>query len=261
MPETVRWTRDGGESGASRTLALLPSLGTSHRLWDGVVARLRRADPTLAVLRLDVPGHGAAPPASGFTIESLARDALDGLQGTPGPVVLAGVSMGGAIALEMARLDPTLVAGFAMFTSAVRFGTARGWADLAKAVRTGGTVSLIPDSRPGWFDETTESAPAEAIALLRSLRDVDDAGYLACCDALAAYDARGTLADIAVPALIVAATADAATPAGPMAEIAAQLPHAQYREMPGAHLAVAQYPDAAAALLQQFLLETERPAP
>ena len=263
MPQALRWSRYSDQPPAELTLALLPSLGTSARLWDGVVSRLHAAGLPVQVLRANLPGHGGAPSLSGFTIEDLAHEAVAALHhiGVSRPVAIAGVSMGGAIALEMARVAPNVIGGFAMFNSAVRFGSAAGWAELSAAVRAGGTESLAAGSRAGWFDERTEQAPTAALALLSSLHEIDDDGYLACCAALASYDARGTLGQIAVPGLIVGGSNDHATPAAPMRDIAAALPVAEYQEMPGAHLAVAQHPAIAANLLRAFLSNIERPLP
>src|SRR5215207_6526608 len=88
---------------ATELLVLLPSLGTTTALWNGVVAELRRTAPALRVLRVDLPGHGASPAAESFTIGDLAEATLrlvDEVGG--GRFHVAGVSLGGTIALELA---------------------------------------------------------------------------------------------------------------------------------------------------------------
>ncbi|HXR45760.1 MAG TPA: 3-oxoadipate enol-lactonase, partial [Pseudolysinimonas sp.] len=47
----------------SGLIVLLPSLGTTTALWDGVVERLASLVPSLRMLRVDLPGHGASPAA------------------------------------------------------------------------------------------------------------------------------------------------------------------------------------------------------
>ena len=55
-------------------------------------------------------------------------------------------------------------------------------------------------------------ARARAAALLHALRDADDEGYVAVCGALAEFDVRDRLGEIAAPVLAVAGAEDVATP-------------------------------------------------
>src|SRR6185436_19638580 len=87
-------------------LVLLPSLGTTTALWDGVVTLLR-ADPATAalrILRVDLPGHGASPVAhEPFTVADLAASVVRVVdEAGGGSFQVAGVSLGGAVALELA---------------------------------------------------------------------------------------------------------------------------------------------------------------
>ena len=62
---------------ATELLVLLPSLGTTTELWDGVVAALRPTLPAVRILRVDLPGHGASPAGRDpFTISELAEGVL-----------------------------------------------------------------------------------------------------------------------------------------------------------------------------------------
>ena len=80
VPRLLGSFAPGTAAGAANPLlVLLPSLGTATTLWDGVVAALR-ADPRTAglrILRVDLPGHGASPPAPGpVSIPELAEAVL-----------------------------------------------------------------------------------------------------------------------------------------------------------------------------------------
>jgi len=97
---------------APRLLVLLPSLGTTTELWDGVVARLSGSADAPRILRVDLPGHGASPATrEPFTVTELAAagPALGGQVGR-GAFDLAGDSPGRAQASRVfvLRRDPCL---------------------------------------------------------------------------------------------------------------------------------------------------------
>src|SRR5690349_10534454 len=91
----------GGDADRSVALLLVHSLGTSHRIYDGVVEALGWRGP---VLRYDLRGHGLSEVGEQpFGLVALARDAsqlLDacGVQS----VVVCGVSVGGLVAQQLA---------------------------------------------------------------------------------------------------------------------------------------------------------------
>ncbi|MEP6843839.1 MAG: alpha/beta fold hydrolase, partial [Pseudolysinimonas sp.] len=169
------------QAGATELLVLLPSLGTSSAMWDGVVSRLRPTHQNLRVLSVDLPGHGVSPVARHpFSISELAAAVLqlvDDVGG--GSFWVAGVSLGGVIALELALQAPQRVRGFAMFSSGSSIGTAEGWAARVEQVRRSGTASLVTASAERWFAEGfLANDPHQAgAAQLSKLVDVDDESY------------------------------------------------------------------------------------
>jgi pimeloyl-ACP methyl ester carboxylesterase len=89
-------------AGAGPPLVLLHGTGSRRGVWDPVIAAVSRQRRTLA---LDLPGFGASPPGDfepsvDAYVERLARWFAE--QGLERPHV-AGNSMGGGIALELAR--------------------------------------------------------------------------------------------------------------------------------------------------------------
>ena len=85
-----------------------------HRIWDDVVPALR--DAGARVIRPDLRGHGRSTmPGSGYHVSHHAGDLLAVLD-TAGvaSAVVAGFSLGGAIAMEMALESPRRVAGLAL---------------------------------------------------------------------------------------------------------------------------------------------------
>lgn len=253
------------EAVAPSLLVLLPSLGTTTELWDGVAGRLASTADAPRILRVDLPGHGASPAArEQFTIGELAEAVLrlvDDVGG--GAFHVAGDSLGGAVALELAIVAPGRVRSLGMFCSGAAIGTPDGWADRAAQVRASGTASVVAGSAqrwfaPGYLDEHPDGPGGHA---LKTLIDVDDESYALCCEALAAFDRRDALDAVRAPALIVAGSHDQVTTPALMAELAAGLPDARFVELAHAgHLVPLEDPAETAALLSALHARVETAA-
>ncbi|WP_345763284.1 bifunctional 3-oxoadipate enol-lactonase/4-carboxymuconolactone decarboxylase PcaDC [Leifsonia sp. McL0608] len=243
----------------SRLLVLLPSLGTTSELWDGVVTRLAASPDAPRILRVDLPGHGASPVARDpFTVAELAVAVLDLVDEVGGGAFqVAGDSLGGTVALELAITAPERVVGFGMFCSGSRIGTAESWDERAAQVRASGTASVVAGSAQRWFAPGYLDAHPDGPGprALSTLLDVDDESYSLCCEALGAFDRTAALDGVQVPALIVAGGHDPVCTASAMHELAASLPHARFVELPDAsHLVPLEDPDATVALIADHLL-------
>jgi 3-oxoadipate enol-lactonase/4-carboxymuconolactone decarboxylase len=231
-------------------LLLGPSLGTSYALWDEVAPEL---SITHRVIRWDLPGHGGSPAGligPGATVADLAAlvlalaDSL-GLE----RFAYAGVSLGGAVGLHLALHHRERVSSLALICSSAHFNGAGPWRERAALVRREGLDSLADHADSRWF-----SGGFTVPELVADHRRADPAAYAACCDALAAFDLRGRLAEIAVPTLLVAGREDPATPPAHLREIADAVPGAALVEIPGAsHLAPAQCPRAVLTALRAHL--------
>ncbi len=251
---------------APRLLVLLPSLGTTTRLWDGVVARLASGPDAPRILRVDLPGHGASPVArEPFSIADLAASVLalvDEVGG--GAFDVAGDSLGGAVALELVLAAPERVRSLALFCSGAAIGTPEGWADRAAQVRASGTASVVAGSArrwfaPGYLDAHPDGPGGHA---LKTLIDIDDESYALCCEALAGFDRRGAVAAVSAPALVVAGAHDQVTTPALMAELAGDLPDARFVELAhAAHLVPLEDPVETAALLSALLRRAHDASP
>jgi pimeloyl-ACP methyl ester carboxylesterase len=101
---------------AETSFVLLHGLGGSHLSWVQAAPGLAGLGPVLA---LDMPGFGRSPRA-GRPTRLMDQQRLLGAfldAETEGPVVLAGNSMGGVVALLRAALDPERVAGVILTSS------------------------------------------------------------------------------------------------------------------------------------------------
>ena len=98
----------------NRSLVLIPGLLCDDAVWAGVIAALPAGTQTW------VPDHGLH-----HSLPAMAQAALQG--SAPGPLWIAGHSMGGRVALEMYRQAPERVAGLALLDT--------GWLPLAAGER------------------------------------------------------------------------------------------------------------------------------
>ena len=95
--------------------------------------------------------------------------------------------------------------------------------------------------------------------LLHTLSDADDEGYAACCEALAAFDARDRLGSVDLPTLVMYGSHDQATPRDASEAIAAAVPGARLVGVEdAAHLAPAEKPVEVATELVTFFEGSSR---
>ncbi|MDH2443185.1 alpha/beta fold hydrolase [Amnibacterium sp. CER49] len=214
-------------------LVLGPGLGTTSDTWAAVAARLMGA---FRVLRIDLPGHGSSHAATApFTVADLAGavlDLVDSLGG--GRFTYAGVSLGGAIGLELAcgagadRLD-----GLVVLCSNARIGEPDGWTARAAQVRTQGTASMVAGSAERWFAPGFLAREPDAGGrALNQLLDVDDESYARCCEALAAFDRSPDVGGIAVPTVVAPGDSDPVVTVEAARALAAAIPGAELVVLP-----------------------------
>ncbi|MFH8251157.1 alpha/beta fold hydrolase [Microbacterium sp. B2969] len=239
-------------------LVLGASLGTSSVLWEDALPALA-AQYRVAVV--DMPGHGAsAPVTEPFTIGEIA-DAVARAVAELGEehVLYAGVSLGGAVGLELLLRHPGLVSAAAIIASGATLGEPQGWIDRAAQVRAMSTSTLIIGSAQRWFAPgSIERNPVITGRLLHVLQDTDDESYAKCCEALAAYDVRDRLGEIAVPVLALWGDHDEVTPESSLRLIAEGVQDGRAVGLPGAsHLPPADDAAGVATLLNDFFAEED----
>jgi 3-oxoadipate enol-lactonase len=218
--------------------------------------QLRHFGTDRRVIVPDLRGYGASGGAvSGWAAfaDDLAA-LLDGLR-VPRAVV-AGLSMGGQIALELWARHPTRVAGLLLADT-----TAAGETAESRAARLGQARRLLQEGMDPYAVEmlylmVAPDAPA-AVArhVLAMMRSADPAGAAAAQRARADRpDRRADLAAVAVPTVVVAGSEDAFTPVADARLIADRVPGAELVIVDGAaHMPNLERPDAFNAALQRLL--------
>lgn len=237
-----------------------PSLGTSGTaLWSSTAALL----DGYTVIAWDLPGHGNSPAAAeGFSLAELAaavRGLVDsavsaGDVSADQALYYAGVSLGGAVGLQLGLDFPEAFRKLAILCSGAKIGDAESWEARAETVRGQGTPAVLIGSAQRWFAEGfIERDKDTSAALLHSLQDADRFSYAYCCQALAGFDVRERLDGISVPVLAVAGAEDVVTPASFAELIAAGVPNGRSAVVPdAAHLVPAEQPAETAKLLSSF---------
>jgi 3-oxoadipate enol-lactonase len=235
-------------------LVLGSSLGTTGEIWQPQLPALAER---FRVVRYDHRGHGGSPaPAGPYRIDQLGGDVLALLDRLEiARAHLAGLSLGGLVALWLAAHAPQRVDRLALVCTATRFATAEVWAERAAAVRAGGTAAIADAAISRWFTPGFAADHAGVVAWARrQLTGTPAEGYAACCDALRDADLTASLPAISAPTLVIAGGADPAAPPEAAHRIAAGVPGARVEVVPdAAHLATVERADTVTRLLVEFL--------
>ncbi len=234
-------------------LILLPGLASDHVMWQAQLAALPRA----------WRAHVTDVHARCDTIEAMARTLLDE---HPGTLVLCGASMGGIVAMEVARQAPQRIRGLALLGT-----SARPESDEIRALREA-AITLFAQGR------TAEVLRANVPFAFHSSRSTDKTlvqDYMAIsmhragADQLirqnraimARPDARRYLPDLRCPVLMVCGDADQLTPVECAQEIVDLVPHARLEILPQCgHMLTMEQPERVNALLRDWLAALPPPA-
>ena len=251
--EDVRlyWKLDGAPD--LPVLILLNSIGTDMALWETSVPHLL---PAFRLLRIDTRGHGASDAPDGdYSLAMLADDVIAvmdaaGVQ----TAAIAGVSLGGMIAMELALTYPTRVTALALVCTSATMD-AGAWRDRIELVRAKGTAAITDMAMARFLSPrfvATHGGAAESVR--QGLTAMADAGYAGCGAAIRDMALINRLPAIAMPTLVVAGDRDISTPfAGHGERIVAALPDARVVHLDAAHLAPIETPAALAATFRDFL--------
>lgn len=217
------------EAGNGSPLVLIHGLGGSRADWPLQMPLFAKYYRTIAV---DLRGHGQSPkPPGPYRMSTFAADlALLLLRLAARPAHLVGLSLGGAVALELAIDYPELVRSLVLVNTAPRFVTA-SWRQRALGLRRFANVYLrgmdqIAEQVGERLFPLLDQAPLRAEAISR-LATNDLAAYRASLWAVARFDITFLLDLIICRALVVAGDRDTTLPMAPKRLLADRLPHGQ----------------------------------
>ena len=140
---------------------LAHALGATLQLWDAQAEALARR---FTVIRFDLRGHGkSSVPAGDYTLDDLGADAVAVLDAAGVDVAhVAGISLGGLIALWLGINVPSRVRSLFVANSAARVGTVARWEERMALVRREGVAVVASRAMETWFTpEFAQSNPAD----------------------------------------------------------------------------------------------------
>jgi 3-oxoadipate enol-lactonase len=238
-----------------RTLVLVHEMGGSLESWDEVVPHFSLSR---RVLRYDTRGAGMSQKVRGeLTLETMASDIaalLDTLRIT-GKVALAGVAVGGAIALQFAAQYPERANAVIVGSPATGISPARRAAALERLakIEAGGMAFAVEDAMlNGYAPELRDDAERFERFRARWLGN-DPSSYATIWRMLANADMQKALSEVRCPVLVIGGSLDRVRPPPMAQEVAKAIPGARYIEVRTGHYMAVQTPDLIANGIDDFL--------
>ncbi len=238
-----------------RTIVLVHEMGGTMESWDEVAPRLATAR---RVLRYDTRGAGMSSKVRGrLTIDTMADDILGLLDvtGIKGKVALAGIAVGGAIALHFAARYPQRASAVVACSPATSIERDRQSAVLARVaeIETAGMAFAVDGSmHNGYPDELRDNEARFASYRARWLGN-DPASYATIYRMLAATDLTHELTQLSCPVLVIGGELDRSRPAAVSEAIARTIPGAHYKLLRTGHYMAAITPELIADTISEFL--------
>ena len=239
-------------------LVLLHGFALHSAIWGDWLAGLVVADSRA----IDLPGHGVCPWDTRITdLASLARAVADQI---PTGAILVGWSLGGMVALELARQRPAALGGLVLIATTPQFVARHDWRhgidsgvieefaaavgrDYPRAVRDFLALQVLGADDP--------RATLRSLRLQVCRRPAPDPRALATgLDILRHTDLRRTLPGIGLATLVIAGDRDRLTPPAASESLATALPRARFCRVAGAgHAPFLSHPTVVRRELDGFL--------
>ena len=245
--------------GAGPDVVLLHGWALHGGMWGPWIEQLGRR---VRLHFIDLPGHGRSPwPEGAATLRDLARAVSPHV---PSGAAVLGWSLGGMVALELARARPADLAALVLIATTPCFLAREDWpAGMNSAVLDGFAAGLAGDYRrtisnflalQTWGDEHATQALRSLRANLDAHGEPDPYALAAGLGILREADLRADLATIAIPTLVIAGEHDRITPVAAGRELASRLPSARFIEIAKAgHAPFLSHADAVLGQVEGFL--------
>ncbi len=242
-------------------ILLLHGLGADSRSWEFQIQAL--VSNGYRPIVPDLPGFGKSPPLpGGWSVLSIANQVADwlvkiGCVNLP----IVGISMGGAVALQLTLDYPDLVSTLVLVNT---FACLR-----PRNIRTGAYLfrRFIKAMLRGSASQAEIVAqhlfpyPDQAYlraAIIQLIKETDPAVYRQAMRALMLFDQRKRLSEIRIPTLVISGEQDATVPLENQRDLVERIPGARHILIPGArHAVTADHPEAFNASLLAFLREVQ----
>jgi len=245
------------EKGAGQPLVLLHGFPLDLRMW---TAQIDDLSSRWRVIAPDFRGFGRSPISGSFTVPSLAEDIHEFLQSIGAlPCVLAGLSMGGYVAMNYARQFAAELRGLILVDTKDAADNADQRENrnrMIEVVRSKGSPAIADLMLGKLLAPDTVSHRPEQVKTLRDIMEACPA--LTIEHALAALRDRPDMTDelpkIAMATLIIVGEADAITPVAVAEAMHKRIAGSQLAIIPGAgHMSPMEQPSLVNRAMRQFL--------
>lgn len=246
-------------SGSGIPVLLIHGFPFTSRMWQ---PQLHGLADTGQIVAPDLPGFGdspAAPPPHSVDAMAQACVAVLDAQGIHGPAVIGGLSMGGYIALAIARLYPQRLRGLMLLSTRAAADGAEAKANRDKAIATAQEQGPAPAGEgmypkllaPGNY----EAMPETAAELKEVMSGATTEGVVMALTAMRDRpDSTPMLPNISVPTLIVHGDEDQVIPKSEAAAMATAIPGSQLHLIPQAgHVPNLEQPAAFNEIIAEFV--------
>ncbi|MGP4014532.1 alpha/beta fold hydrolase [Saccharopolyspora sp. 5N708] len=248
MKLTTNWGELAAlDEGTGAPVLLLHSLAQRGELWRPLIDRLA---PRARVLAMDARGHGDSTwDGTPFSVPDLAEDAARLItELDAGPAAVAGMSMGGCVAIALAATHPELVRSLVLADTTACYGPDRRalWEQRAQVAVQKPRRQQTAFQLDRWFSPAfVNSEPAEVARVVEIFVDTDSRAHAQACRALGEFDGTALLASITCPTLVVVGEFDYATPPDMARTLADGIPDAELRVLAEArHFSLLEKPGA-----------------
>jgi len=241
----VLYYQTSGSPSPDVTLLFIHGSGANVESWR---KQMNDLPPEIQGIALDLPGHGRSTGPALNRVTELAEIIAEFIRqlAPPHPLILVGHSLGAAIALQAASLNPPAIDGVILIGGGARMRVLPAFLEgLAAGLADPGffRLAFAPQADPALVEEElTHYAEVSADLLFQD--------FTACNE----FDMIDELASVAVPALLIVGEHDRLTPLKNSRFLEDNLTRAQLMIIPDAgHFAMLEKPGLVNQAIQQFL--------
>ena len=243
------------EVGSGQPLVLLHSLLADRGSFDRIVGPL---STSFRVVTLELPGFGDSSPMGGGLVDFAERiaEGIRQVAGEEQPIVL-GNGFGAFISLQLAIDYPEFPARLVLADGGAAFSEdgRAAFRNMVSGASAKGLEAIAEVAMRRLFaPEFQAENPRLMAERRRAFLQTDLGVFQAACQALATLDLRASAATMRVPTLVLVGEEDEATPPAMSEELAALLPDARFKLLPGcAHVPQLQRPEVFLDAISEFL--------
>ena len=244
------------EQGSGQAIVFVHGFPLDQRIW---TEQLRGLSDRFRVIAVDLKGFGQSNSSEAFTIDSMADELAEFIKSAAtGPCVLAGLSMGGYVAISLAMRHPQVLKSLAIVCSKAEADTQagkEGRQKMAELAMKEGARPVAEQMLPKMFSPDTYKNRPELVEQLQQIMEACPATTIAnACFAMRdRADRTPDLPSLKMPVMVILGEKDSIIPAEMGAKIAVACKQGAFKLIPNAgHLAPMEEPAAFNSVMAEF---------